>query len=99
MDKRPLVFLGKISFSLYLMHFIIICSVSSYVFIKLFEIMSYNMAVLLTLFITIAATIIFSYYTQKYIDSAGIKASWKIYDISKHAYEALKFNYMRHYRA
>ena len=97
LSNKLLIFLGKISFSMYLIHGIIIGSLSSYLFIRLFNHLSYNVAALSTILISIPLIIIFSFYTQKYIDNTGIRISWQLYNISKHAYGALRLIYTKHY--
>jgi len=67
--SKILLFLGKISFSLYLIHFIILCSVSSYFYVYF----STNILLNLLLFITIL--IILSTIFYKSVDKTAIKLS------------------------
>ncbi|ASN68112.1 hypothetical protein 8F11_77 [uncultured Caudovirales phage] len=73
-------FLGDISFSLYLTHFIIINSLSSYIFIKLIkEGLSYNISFLITFITSLLVIFILSYLLYKYVDSKSVIFSKKIY--------------------
>lgn len=81
LSKPPLIFLGKISFSMYIIHLIIIGSLSSYLFITLYQNFLFNIATVITALITIPLIIISAHYMQKYIDNGGMKISWKIYNM------------------
>lgn len=73
-QTRPLIFLGKISFSFYLIHFIILCSISSYLYTKF----SNNPLHLISLFtIYIAICIITSKIFELIIDNPSINISHK----------------------
>lgn len=73
-------FLGNISFSLYLIHFTIICSFSSYIFIRFINKgMSYNVSFLITFFTSMILIFILSYLMYKYVDSKSVKWSKWIY--------------------
>jgi peptidoglycan/LPS O-acetylase OafA/YrhL len=67
-------FLGKISFSLYLIHVPIICSLSCY----LIMINNNSHSILLTTSVTFLITIIIAYFFEKYIDRNSIILSNKI---------------------
>lgn len=77
--SKPLfIFLGKISFSLYTMHLIVLCSLSSYLFIIFNNHLSYNESVLLVFVITLLFTVVIANYATDYIDNPGIKMSKRI---------------------
>lgn len=74
-STRVLFFLGKMSFSMYIIHFIIINSFSSFIFINAMKYMSYNNAFLVTFSISLTFILFCSYLVYKYIDLTGIKLS------------------------
>ncbi|MDR0269754.1 acyltransferase [Paenibacillus sp.] len=51
-SRKLFSYLGKISFSLYLLHFTIICSLGSYIFYQLHPLFSYGLSVTLTVILT-----------------------------------------------
>ncbi len=71
-SKVP-VFLGKISFSLYLVHLPIICSVTgaSYLFVE--ERSNHNLAVVISLILTIALSLVLAMILNKIGDEKGIR--------------------------
>jgi peptidoglycan/LPS O-acetylase OafA/YrhL len=79
-SHKYLLFLGKISFSLYLLHFIVIGTFSSFVFVKLAPFLPYQ-ANFLTMF-TLSLPVIFllSYGATKYIDKYSMNASHLVYE-------------------
>ena len=76
---RFFTFLGYISFSLYLLHPIIIGSFSSICFVHLYAQMSYNLAALLVLMLTIGITLLAAWLMTKYVDDPGVKFSKYFY--------------------
>jgi peptidoglycan/LPS O-acetylase OafA/YrhL len=72
-STSPLRFLGYISFSLYLLHCLIIGSLSCFLFLKLYGPMSYNMAVATVFAITAAAVMGLSYLMARYVDMKGVQ--------------------------
>lgn len=74
------LFLGKISFSMYVMHAVILSSLSYY--INKFIIVSINnfVAMIITLIISLFIIIPVACFVEKYIDRNSIKLSKKIYD-------------------
>lgn len=79
-SHKIFLFLGKISFSMYVMHFIIINSFSSFVFITLSSRLSYNYAFIATFIISNIFIFLISYLVYKYIDLLGIKFSKLVYE-------------------
>jgi peptidoglycan/LPS O-acetylase OafA/YrhL len=74
-------YIGKFSFSFYLLHFIILCSFSCYIFKVFYPTYTYNLSVLLAIFCSlpiIALTAVFYYY---WVDKMGIRLSDKILDV------------------
>jgi peptidoglycan/LPS O-acetylase OafA/YrhL len=76
---RPFKFLGRISYSFYLLHPIIIGSFSSYLFLKLYEHFGYNFSVVIVCFFTVGCCFMASWIMTKYVDSYGISLSRHIY--------------------
>jgi len=74
------VFLGKISFSLYLIHMIVIFTFSSYVMAALFDgpVNAINGTIML--FLTIPVLLGVSYLMYRYVDQPGIILAKKMYD-------------------
>ena len=78
LSGRVLNFIGKISFSFYLLHFIIMCSLSCYLFKFFFQSYEYNSSVILAFFCSVPVIVLFSVAYYKWIDKAGIKLSEKL---------------------
>jgi peptidoglycan/LPS O-acetylase OafA/YrhL len=74
---KPLLYLGKISFSFYLLHFPIMCSIGSYVF-SIFESSRYAIAFVNAFTISMLVSIALSHLYHKWVDSAGIDLSNKV---------------------
>lgn len=72
-------FLGYISFSIYLLHPLVLGSVSSYAFLGLYGTLGYNQAALCAFLITISVSIGAAWLMSKYIDDKGIKLAHYIY--------------------
>lgn len=81
LTKIP-IYLGKISFSIYLLHFIVIGSLSSYIYIWFRNdlTLSYNWSFFITSAITILLTIILSHIFYNYIEARSRKWSKSLYD-------------------
>lgn len=71
--------LGYISFSIYLLHPLVLGSVTSYVFLHLYPHLSYNTAVVFSFFVTVAVCIPVSLLMAKYIDAPGIRLAKYLY--------------------
>jgi peptidoglycan/LPS O-acetylase OafA/YrhL len=76
---KPFAYLGKISFSVYLTHLTILCSLSAVLFMAFREHMKYNYATALTFIITVPTVLVISHFYAKYIDENGIKLSKLVY--------------------
>lgn len=73
-------FLGKISFSIYLTHFILLLSFSSFLFEKINLLnLSYNLTLLLTFIPSLILMVSVAYLMYLYVDSFAIKFSKKIH--------------------
>jgi peptidoglycan/LPS O-acetylase OafA/YrhL len=73
------VFLGNISFSLYLLHFTILCSVSGYIFSLLNGSFSYNVSVCISFLLSFPLMMVGSYLMYRYIDTTSIFWAKKFY--------------------
>lgn len=79
-SSRIPVFFGKISYSLYLIHFLIISSFTSALFLMLLPVLTYGAAALTASFVSLFLIIPLSYVFYKYIDNAGIEISRNFYN-------------------
>lgn len=73
-------FLGKISYSLYLVHFLVISSFTCAMFLSLYQVLPYGAAVLTSCIVSLFLIVPLSYLFYKYIDTAGIKLSKNVYN-------------------
>lgn len=80
LSYRIFLFLGKISFSMYVIHFIIINSFSSFLFIYMIKVLPYNITFVTTSLLSIFVILTSSHFVYKYIDLNGIKLSRYIYE-------------------
>lgn len=76
----PFRFLGFISFSLYLIHPIILGSFSSSFFLNLYPSKGYNGAALVVFISTIALLLPVSWVMAKYVDQFGIRLAKNVYE-------------------
>ena len=77
---RPFRFLGYISFSLYLLHPIVLGSLSCFLFLKMHNQFGYNYTVVIVFLITLAFSIFISWLMARYIDAPGMKLSKYVYE-------------------
>lgn len=68
-------FLGRISFSMYLTHTIVIGSVSSFIFVKLSALYSYSTAVIISIVISTIFILTLAIVMTKYIDDKSVSLS------------------------
>jgi peptidoglycan/LPS O-acetylase OafA/YrhL len=78
------VFLGKISYSLYLIHFPVISSFTCALFLFLYPGFSYGTAFLISVILSLLIIIPLSYLFYKYVDVAGVKFSKTFYSRLAH---------------
>lgn len=74
------VFLGKISYSLYLIHFLVISSFTCALFLFLHSVFSYGTAVFISCFLSVLLIIPLSYLFYKYVDMVGVRISKIFYN-------------------
>lgn len=82
-SHRAFLLLGRISFSMYVMHAIILSSFSYYFHTMIVESINNFLAMLLTLVVSMFIIIPVAYFVEKYIDRNSIKISKKIYEFIK----------------
>ena len=83
-DKKFLVILGKLSFSIYLLHLIVIYILGVPLFNLLLSYdISYITASLSASFVIILLTILLAYFYSNYVDDLSIKVAAKIEDLVK----------------
>lgn len=78
--NKVFVFLGYISFALYLVHPLIIGSFGCYIFLQLFGRFDYNYSVALLFPITIIVCIALSWLMTKFVDDPSVKFSKYVYE-------------------
>lgn len=76
---KPMAFLGKISFSMYLIHLSIIGTFSSFLFLQLLKYYDYNISFSITFLTSLATILVVSVYVNKYVDEKGIRFSRLLY--------------------
>jgi peptidoglycan/LPS O-acetylase OafA/YrhL len=74
------VFLGKISYSLYLVHFLVICTFTCALFLVLYPVLPYGAAVLVSCISSLLLIIPLSYLFYRYVDTMGVKLSKNFYN-------------------
>jgi peptidoglycan/LPS O-acetylase OafA/YrhL len=80
LSRKPLVLLGKISFSLYLLHTIIMGSLGNHLFALFTQHVSYLAAFIMTFSITLPVIFIASYLAYRYVDAPSVRVSQWAYD-------------------
>ncbi len=81
LSGKVLNYIGKISFSFYLLHFIILCSLSCFLFKFFYATYEYNSSVILAFLCSLPVILGSSIVYYKWIDKSGIKFSEKILGI------------------
>ncbi len=77
---RAFRFLGRISFSMYLIHVLLIGSLSSAIFLQLYPSMGYFPATAVTLVATLVVCFVASYLMTRFMDEKGIQVSKYIFN-------------------
>jgi peptidoglycan/LPS O-acetylase OafA/YrhL len=68
LESKPLLFIGNISYPLYAVHFILIYSLSSYIFLKAIDYFTYTSSVLIAVAMTIPVMLWSAYLLNKYLE-------------------------------
>ena len=66
-------FLGRISYGLYVMHFLILGSLSSWLILVLNSYLGYNISFCIAFFAGLSLTILSAYLATKYVDNTSIR--------------------------
>ncbi|KKQ72100.1 MAG: hypothetical protein UT33_C0005G0021 [Candidatus Peregrinibacteria bacterium GW2011_GWC2_39_14] len=80
LSNKFLIFTGAISFSIYLIHALVLGSLSSWIFLKLIPHFSYVTSFSISFIVSIPIIFILAFYSTKHIDSNGLKFSQYIYE-------------------
>jgi peptidoglycan/LPS O-acetylase OafA/YrhL len=80
LSRKAFAFLGRISFSQYILHFPIIATVGCAVFVSLAHRVPYHAAFLVTFLVTMPVIMIASLGTYTFIDEPGMRLSRIVYD-------------------
>jgi peptidoglycan/LPS O-acetylase OafA/YrhL len=75
---QPFAYLGQISFSIYLIHFTFLNTFSAFLFSRVIDHFSYNLAFAITFIISMVPLFVLSHYYMKYIDQGAIKLARNI---------------------
>ena len=75
-----LILLGKISYSLYLIHFLVISSFTCALFLFLYPVLPYVAAASISCIVSVLLIIPLSYLFYRYIDTAGVQLSKMFYN-------------------
>ncbi|MEI8343963.1 MAG: acyltransferase [Candidatus Moraniibacteriota bacterium] len=78
--NKLFLFLGKISFTMYLLHFTIMGSLSSYIFLKLLPIVSYHGAVAWSFLTSLPVIFLVSYAAYIFVDKKAVSFSHFVYE-------------------
>jgi peptidoglycan/LPS O-acetylase OafA/YrhL len=89
LSKKPFLFLGTISFSQYILHFLIISSLSCGLMLVLAPSFSYPAAFLLTFGLSLPLIMAASYLTYHLVDRTGIAWSQALYGYAVRMQDAL----------
>jgi peptidoglycan/LPS O-acetylase OafA/YrhL len=76
---RPILFLGEISFMLYLLHFLILASFSSFLFLRLQNTMTYVQASGVTFAVSLPVIFLVSYLAYIFVDKKAVNFSRLVY--------------------
>ena len=79
-NVRPLRFLGYISFSLYLLHPVLLGSWSSWLFLEIHDGVGYGVCTAVVFLSTVALLIPISWLMAKYVDQFGIRFAKRVYE-------------------
>jgi peptidoglycan/LPS O-acetylase OafA/YrhL len=90
LSKKTFLFLGRISFSQYILHFLIICSLSCSLLQKLVPLLPYHAAVLVTFCISLPVIMVASHFIYLFVDRAGVRWSKAVYGYFLQRREALQ---------
>ncbi len=81
LSTKYLSFIGRISFSLYLLHPLVIFSFSLFIYSFIIKYFNYNITALITILLSIILIIPIAYLFYKYIDQNNAKVSYALFNI------------------
>ncbi|MBT3816772.1 MAG: acyltransferase [Candidatus Magasanikbacteria bacterium] len=85
LSAKSLIYIGRLSFSIYVIHLIVIASFSSYIFPKFLNYFSYHMSFFITFICSLLLILVCSRYIYKYVDEKfGMRLSKKVYTYLNH---------------
>ncbi len=76
---KPFVFIGNISYSLYIFHIIVIATLSSYLFVQFYNSFGYNKSFLLMALISFPFILLCSYRIHRFIEKRGEGLAGRFY--------------------
>lgn len=82
--SKPFAYVGRISFSLYLIHFTLLNTFSAFLFSKVIDHASYNNAFAITFLVSMVPLFILAHYYMKYIDQGALKLARKAESMLEH---------------
>jgi len=71
-SRKTFAYLGKVSFSLYLVHFTILCSFGSYLFLQLDSVLPYGVSVVLTVALTTPFIFACAHFFYRWVDAVTL---------------------------
>ncbi|WP_174590527.1 acyltransferase family protein [Methanocella conradii] len=80
LNSRVSVFLGRILYTMYLLHILVVYPLSSLLFTALAGMLDYHAAVLITLAVSLPVVLSVAYLATLYVDEPGIRLSKRIYE-------------------
>lgn len=89
-NTRSLNFLGKYSFGIYLVHFPIIATFSSWILVELNGIMDYNLIMLIDFVLTVPLVLVSAILFTKYVEPLGVQLANFVSDKIMSRYSKLK---------
>jgi peptidoglycan/LPS O-acetylase OafA/YrhL len=75
---KPFLYLGKISFSFYLIHLAVMCSLGCFIFMQLWKPGTYFIPFLISFAASMAASFLIAHFYYKWIDKSSIRFSEKM---------------------
>ncbi|WP_341900264.1 acyltransferase [Fluviicola taffensis] len=75
---KPFLYLGKISFSFYLLHLAVMCSLGCFIFLQLWKPGTYFVPFLISFLASMAVSFLVSHFYYQFVDKAGIRFSEKM---------------------
>ncbi len=71
LSSKIFIFLGKVSYSLYVSHFLLLGSLGTYLFLRFYQHYGYNTAFLRMIVIILPVTLLLAYFIYKFVEIPG----------------------------